>query len=631
MSFEGGDEMHPILLLAAFAAPAVASQTDDAIVVTAAREPEKKADAPVSATIFDRETIEALALPMTADMLRLSPGVAVATSGPRGTQTQIRIRGAEANHTLLFVDGIRFNDPAAGNEARFELLTDDALSRIELVRGPQSALWGSEALGGVVALDTADPFAARGLSALAEVGSLQSARASAQGTVRTGPLGVTASAGWVHSEGVDAVGQGGDRDGFDNRSASLKAVVKPLPTLELGIVGHWIEGLSEFDGFDPITFRRAETLDETKNRIGAVRGWGAFASGGWSIEADTSWLGSTNRNFLGESPLNRTSGERFTAGAQLSRTFGGQELIAAVDHESERFQARDQSFFGASDQDRSRRVTALVGEWRGRWASFLSTDLAVRRDWFSAFADATTLRAAAIVTPAAGWHLHAAYGEGIAQPTFYDLYGFFPGSFVGNPGLKPERSRGWEAGLRREGAKLSAGITGFSDRLRDEIVDVSDPVTFLSSTANASGRSRRRGVETEVEYRPSPALLIGANYTFLDAGEQQVAGTATVREVRRPRHTANMFATGKSGRFSWGLSGAYVGGRTDNDFDFFPAPTVVLHHYLLASARVGWQVRRGLEAYVRAENAFNAHYQDVVGYHTPGRTIDAGLRIRLGD
>src|SRR5205085_7729096 len=118
-----------------------------------------------------------------------------ASTGPRGTQTQIRIRGAEANHTLLFVDGIRFNDPAAGNEARFELLTSDLLSRIELVRGPQSALWGSEALGRVIAVDTSDPFSRTGFVATGEYGSLDSERTAGRYTVRTGDTGVRAGLG----------------------------------------------------------------------------------------------------------------------------------------------------------------------------------------------------------------------------------------------------------------------------------------------------------------------------------------------------------------------------------------------------------------------------------------------------
>jgi len=124
---------------------AAAAQADPAIIVTAAREALPTAEAPVSSTVFDEEEIDGLDLPFAADLLRLAPGVSVASTGPRGTQTQVRIRGGEANHSLLFVDGIRFNDPAAGNEPRFELLTSNLLSRIEIVRGPQSALWGSEA------------------------------------------------------------------------------------------------------------------------------------------------------------------------------------------------------------------------------------------------------------------------------------------------------------------------------------------------------------------------------------------------------------------------------------------------------------------------------------------------------
>src|SRR6185369_3748300 len=131
------------------------------------------------------------------DLLRLSPGLAVATTGPRGTQTQVRIRGAEANHTLVFVDGIRFNDPAAGNEARFELLTADSLARLEIVRGPQSALWGSEALGGVIAAESADPFRGGGFEAMAEYGGLDSARLAGRYVGNVGDVGVMASANWL--------------------------------------------------------------------------------------------------------------------------------------------------------------------------------------------------------------------------------------------------------------------------------------------------------------------------------------------------------------------------------------------------------------------------------------------------
>ena len=272
----------------------------------------------------------------------------------------------------------------------------------------------------------------------------------------------------------------------------------------------------------------------------------------------------------------------------------------------------------------------MVGEWRADWSDAVTTDLALRHDAFSAFADATTFRASFIVRPGAGFQLHAAYGEGIAQPTFYDLYGFFPGSFQGNPDLKPERSRGWEAGLRWRGKTVELGATGFSNRLHDEIVETFDPATFLSGAANATGTSRRQGVELDAAWHPSPALQLSANYTFLDADEQKTSGAALLKEVRRPRHSFNLIASGEAGRFSWSASGAYVGKRTDTDFDLFPAPVVTLGDYLLGSVRLGFKLTSSLEAYARAENAFDAHYQDVVGYRTPGRTVYAGLRLRLG-
>lgn len=123
------------------------------IVVTASRAPEQAAESAASVSIIDQLRIERLGEPLVPALLRLVPSTAVASSGPAGTVAEVRIRGAEAYHTLLFIDGIRANDPAAGNAPRFELLNADLASRIEVVRGPQSALWGSEAIGGVIAID----------------------------------------------------------------------------------------------------------------------------------------------------------------------------------------------------------------------------------------------------------------------------------------------------------------------------------------------------------------------------------------------------------------------------------------------------------------------------------------------
>ncbi len=609
---------------------ASALQPEPDIIVTGAREPVAGAAAPVSSTVLNEDEIEALDLPAAADLLRLTPGLAVASTGPRGTQTQLRIRGAEAGHTLLFVDGIRFNDPAAGNEARFELLTSDLLSRVEVVRGPQSALWGSEALGGVIAVESADPFRRAGLSGQGEYGSLDSARLAGRYAVRAGDVGISAGLGWQRSDGIDSFGAGGDRDGFRNLAASLRIEARPAEAVRLGVTAWWVEGRSRYDGFDPVTFLRADTLDTTRNRIGAVRAFAAGDWGGWSVRGEASYLDSANRNRLAGAPLNSTFGDRLTLGGQVSRRVGGHTIIAAVDHQAEDFRARDTQFFGGTDQDRSRSLTALVGEWRAEWSEAILTDVAVRHDDFSAFANETSVRASLLVRPGGGFALHAAYGEGIAQPTFYDLFGFFPGSFAGNPDLRPETARSWEAGIRWANGTVALGLTGFVSRLRNEIVDTFDPLTFLSSTANADGRSRRDGIELSASWRHADWLNVEANYTWLDANEQPSAGAALVREIRRPRSTANVAGWGESGRFSWSASLAYVGARRDTDFDLLPAAVVRLDDYLLGSLRLGWQILPALELYARVENAFDADYQDVVGYSTPGRTVYAGLRVALG-
>jgi len=627
--------MNPIQCLAAVAtisapAPESAPDPEQSIVVTASRLPTEAQDSVMPVTTVANVVVRpGPHLPIAADALRALPGLSVARSGPHGSQTQIRIRGAEANHTLLFVDGIRFNDPAAGNEARFELLTTDGLSRIDVVRGPQSALWGSEAIGGVIAAYSPDARGSPALEALAEYGSQRSSRLSATASTTTGDVELSATATRLESGGFDSFDGTGDRDGFTNRHARLKLIFDP-GDFELGAVGHWVEGRSEFDGLDPATFRRADTEDSTRNRIGAVRSWARGESGDWSGQVEASFLASENRNLLAGSPLNRTSGQRLTIGGQISKERGDHRATVAAEHQAEDFRARDQVFFGATDQDRSRRLDAAVAEWEADWQPWLTTNIALRHDRFSAFRDATTARAAVTVKPARRISLTGTYGEGIAQPGFYDLFGFFPGSFIGNPALRPERSVEWQVGIRRTG-RLRLGLSAFTARLRDEIVDVFDPASFRSTTANASGSSRRRGIEVEAELRLPPSGSIGFYYSFLDAEERQVADGLPVREVRRPRHSASLFGYRTFGPVQASARLAYVGSRRDTDFDSFPTQPVILGNYLLASASLDWRISDTLEAYVRTENALDARYQDVFAYRTAGRTVHAGVRLRLGD
>jgi vitamin B12 transporter len=634
--------MNAILILAAAAAaqpdPAPEQEPAGTILVTASRLPVPARSTPASATLLDRATIEALDPVLATDLIRLSPGVSVSQSGGPGSQTQVRIRGAEANHSLLFVDGIAFNDLAAGNEPRFETIAASGLGRLEIVRGPQSALWGSEALGGVIAVSTPDPLgSARGVAA-AEYGSRDSARL--YGAYSTGGerSGISATMAWARSDGIDILGGGaGDRDGFENLTASLKGAVRIGSDMEAGAVGRYVRHEAEFDGTNAF-FQRADTAEESVADTKAVRGWLAYGlaeDSPWSAKVEAQHLDSRNRNFDSNVHTNDTYGRRTRLEAQAVHRFdaasGHHSLVGAIEREDEDFATRDRQFGGVSDRNLDRGRTALIGEWRSSWGDLLVTDIAVRHDSFNRFKDSTTLRANAVLNLGPAVSLLASYGEGIAQPSFFDLFGFAPNSgFVANPDLQPERSRGFEAGVRLKRETFSAELVGFSNDLRSEIVE--DFSLFPRYTVvNAPGTSRRRGLEASADWQPVRGVRLGANYTYLDTRERRTAGGSALREVRRPRHTANVYGDYEAGPLTLGASLAYVGRRLDSDFDLFPAPRVRLGSYVLGSARLGYAFAKHLEAFVRVENAFDAQYQDVVGYDTPGRGVYAGIRIRFGD
>lgn len=601
------------------------------IVVTASRVPDEQTQTPASAVVIDGDTITRLGDPLLDSFLRLTPSAAVETSGPAGSFSEVRIRGAEANHTLLFIDGIRANDPAANDTPRFELLNADIASRLEVVRGPQSALWGSDAIGGVIAVNGLDP-AQSSYSGTIEAGSFGFARAAASGALASSSSNLEGALAYQRATGVDSFNGEGDKDGFHNLSGRLRGTWKFTPGFTLGASGFSLTGMSQFDGFDPVTFLHADTLDSSRNRLSAGRIWlsGGNPDSGLSGTVSTSLLGSTNRNFLAGDQINRTSGDRWTASAQLQYRFETGTVrhtaVIALDHDREDFHARDTIYFGGSDQDRRRSHDAITAEWRAE-LSPVTADIAVRHDHFSAFRDATTVRASALVRLGGGFGAAASYAEGIAQPTFFDLYGFFPGSFAGNPSLKPESSKGYEASLRYRHGPFSASITGYAQRLSDEIVDIFDPVTFISSTVNRDSKSKRSGVELEAAWRVGKRLRISGNYAFLDATEPGSVPSTQLREVRRPRHSGSLALDGESGKLTYGASLAYVGERSDTNFDVFPAEAVRLKAYWLAGARLAYAVRPNLQLFARTSNLFESKYQDVFGYRTEGRAIYAGISL----
>ena len=604
--------------------PALPIDTNQ-IVITTSRAPETQALTPASVTVIDQQRIERLDEPLLTSLLRLTPSAAVAVSGPAGSLTEVRLRGAEANHTLLFVDGIKIDDPASGDTPRYEILNADLASRIEVVRGPQSALWGSEAIGGVIAVNGIDDV--QGARARAEAGSFGLFRASGSGTLATNTASVGAAIGYQRASGINSVEGPGDKDGYRNLSARLRATWRPRPDVELGVAALSLHARSEFDGFDLFTGAHTDTLDSSRNRLQAGRVWAMVGSdqSPWRVRLAGVLVGSTNKNYLDGTEQNNTRGNRRNVSAQLERSFATgpiqHRLIVAADTEREKFRARDTAFGGFTNQDRTRRHDSLTAEWRAT-ADPVVADVAVRRDFFNRFKDSTSLRASLLGKLGKGFALAGAYAEGIAQPTFYDLYGFFPGNFVGNPSLRPESSRGFELSLRYQRGSVSASVTGYRQHLRDEIIN---NATF-TSVLNAPGRSKRAGLEATVDWIDSRALRLSANYAYLNAKQPDPVTGLQITEARRARHSGSIVVDGASGRLSYGASLAYVGKHLDNR-DVFPFDRLILGSYWLAGARVSYAVRPGIELFARGSNLLNQRYQDVFTYRTEPRAVYAGIQL----
>ncbi|WP_439545652.1 TonB-dependent receptor plug domain-containing protein [Sandarakinorhabdus sp.] len=601
------------------------------ITVSASRTTIMLSETGISISQIGQPQIEGLSLPLVKDYLTLIPGVAVAQTGPLGAQTQIRIRGAEANHSITFIDGIEMNDPASSGEFRIDTLLSHGVDRIEVLRGPQSALWGSQAIGGVISITTRAPTRGALLYGELQGGSLGTVRGGVGGGWADDSITISGHVSGLSTDGYDIARVGGDRDGYENVTAHGRIMWRALPALTLLLVGRHQDSTSRFDGFDFVAGVPRDEPLSTQSRQSALRAEAALDpfDGRWVTRASVMAVRADNINRRAGNFQNRSDGERDLFRLQSTGRFaaaGAQHNVtAAIDAETERFTSRDANANAASNQQQQRRQTSLVGEYRLSTGGF-SAGAALRHDLNDRFADVTTVRFDA-VAPIGQLRLHAAFGTGIADPTFFDQFGFFPGSFIGNPNLTPERSRSVEAGIGWDNGRQSIDVTAFDATLDNEIIGTFDSTSFLAGVANASGRSKRRGIEVAGAARIVDGLNLTASYTYLDADQQQVAGTARVREVRRPRHSGSLALQYAGKQFDLSAAAAITGARGDTDFARFVP--VTLPAYTLVTLAGAWHLTRRLDVTLRVENALDATQIDVFAYRGPGITAHGGVRFRL--
>jgi vitamin B12 transporter len=610
-----------------------ATGANNDIVVTANREARPASTVGQAVTVLDTKTITLRQAAVVSDLLRQTPGVTVIRNGGPGTTTSVQIRGAEGDQTVALIDGIKLNDPSSpGGGFNFGNLLVGNIARIEVLRGAQSVLWGSHAIGGVVNLISRQPTEELAVNARAEGGWHNTGQAFANVSGKAGPVSASLGGGYYTTDGVSTFAGGSERDGFRNYAANGSLGIELSSAVSMDLRGFYTNGRTDIDGYPAPSYSFGDTREYGDNEQwigyaglnaalldGRLRNRFAYArteTDRRNIDPD----GLPTETFRG---IGRNERLEYQGVLDLSSavfaTFGAEREVS-------RFSSS--SYGGPVTRGRAR-IFSVYGQMAVTPLAGLTTTAGLRHDDHNVFGGATTFSGSAAYSPNDGaTTLRASYSEGFKAPTLYQLQ-----SEYGNAALQPERSRGWDAGVtqRALGGAIEASATYFRRSSFDLITFVScaAPLTGICTdrpggTYDNIARTLSQGVEATLLLRPSEALTFSASYTYLDA-KNRSAGTANFGRdlARRPDSSITVNAD-----YFWpfglttGATVTAIGDSFDN-----ASNARRLDGYVIVDVRASFPVSRNLEVYGRVENAFNERYQTIYQYGQPGRGAFGGLRL----
>jgi vitamin B12 transporter len=601
------------LVLALALAPAARAEeasTLPDVVVTATRIEQPRAEVLAAVTVLDRAAIERAQAADLLELLGRQPGVDVVRTGGPGSLSTLNLRGGNSNHALILIDGLRVNSAVQG---LFDLahLPLAQVERIEIVRGPRAAVWGSDAIGGVIQIFTRDADA----FVEARAGSYGRRGADAGiGFGRDDRFGV--AAGVESIDGFNASTSpfaDPDRDGYDNRHANLR--------FKVPLADHVLSGAARLSDADV----------EYDNGESDVRDW----------QADLRLAGTLREHWTHELLVGHSRDRIDSTSPGYDYTFDSDRdsvdwLHRFASSEANVFQvgvnwSRERGFatdtFLGENYDLDRRNTGVFAVWSGHRGAHRG-EVSVRHDDNSQFGGATTANAAWGWQPTEAVRVRASWGQGFRAPNFNELYypGFGGGFFAGYAGLDPERSRSAELGLDyTPSASLSLGASLYRTRVRD-LIAFAEPTN--ASAINVA-EADLDGFELEGRWAR------GAWTVFGNATWQTAIGDDTdfdgerddlLRRAPRKAHASIDYRFGNGALL--GVDGDAVAARPDMDFDAFPAQPIDLGGYGLVHVRGSWPLARGWELEARVENLFDRDYELVHGYNTPGRSGLVQVRWR---
>lgn len=600
----------PVLLLSAFTASTVNAANAgvsaaqrvawlDPYVVTATRTPASPRSIGSVVDVISAADLERRQVTSFAEALAAA-NVPVLASGQRGASTSIFLRGANSNQTLFLVDGLRFNDPNTDYAVTLGGGCVSACDSLEISHGPQSTLYGGEAVGGVISLRS-QRGAGQGSSKVAveggSFGTFQGALSS-QGE---------RADGWAYNVAVQGGVTENDRINNDFRSGNLTARVDRTVSESLAL-GATLRGFQGIYGSPGSRFTDDPDNEEREsNWLGTV-----FADWIHSRSLRTHVIaGGQNRRFVSENPTagrptSTTIVKNRRAVIDWQTTYDGLNAHRITGGFTGEANHTLNTGFGAIDDSQHLLAFFLQDEFTPVEKLHLTAGL--RHDDFDTFGRHTTGKASAAWLVLDGrLKLRGSWGTAFRSPSFLDLYGQ-SAFYVGNPHLRPERARGGDVGLDWYLAddRGTVSVTWFQTRFRDLIV--SDFSQMPSSVANV-GRAETRGAELSMKWAVSEGAQLQLGYTYLEADNE----SSGRRLLRRPRHSGNIdLWRDFGGGFSAGAGLRVVSGREDVHAATFA--TIDGEDYSVARIYAAWEVTERLTIKARVENVFDERYEEVHGY-----------------
>lgn len=603
--------------------------TRESVVVTANRTAQPLNRIGQAVTVIDREEIRRRQSSVVADLLRQAPGVTISRNGGVGTSTSVNIRGAETDQTVALIDGIKLNDPSSpGGGFNFGPLLIGNIDRVEVVRGAQSVLWGSQAIGGVVNLITRQPTVTPRLNGRVEGGSFATGQAFANVSGKAGPLALSLGGGWFETGGISAAAAGREADGYRSYAANGSATLTLTRDVSVDLRGFYADSRTDIDGFVGAGLGDTREYGLTRQALGYA-GLNVALFGGKLRNRFGYALTDTRRRnanpdlaspetFRGVGRNARIEYQGVVELGPVSATFG-------AEHEVSRFTSSSNG--GAAIRGRTR-IDSVYGQILLTPMVGLTLTGGIRHDDHNLFGGVTTASASGVWSPNAGaTTLRASYSEGFKAPTLFQLQSEF-----GNALLRPERSRGWDAGISQRllAGAITAEATWFRRDSRDLIAFVScpQPLTGIcvgrpSGTYDNIARATAEGLEAGLTLRPNSALRVTASYTYLRAINETPGASFGARLARRPSQSLTLLA---DYRWKFGLESGVTVTQIGSSFDN-ASNSRRLPGYTLVDLRASLPLDRHISLYGRVENLFDARYQTIFQYGQPGRAAYGGVRL----